>query len=270
MRHSISPVFQNAAFHYLGLDIVYLPLEVKPENLPVAVQSLRAFSFVGVNVTIPHKKNIVALLDEVDEEVELLGVANTVLNKDDCLKGFITDGKGFLRSLREEGGFDPAGKKVLVFGAGGTAYALTASLIRAGTSTLVICNRTRERAEELKKHLKGNFPHCHLEVIGFDRRFDPGVYKEVTLIVNTTACGMKDEDGILVPPEVLPESVFVYDVIYNRQTELVQAALRKNLACLNGLSMLIYQGAVSFEIWTGLPAPIEVMKRSVLAQRKLL
>jgi len=264
VKHSLSPIFQNAAFESFGLDHIYVPFEVKPEGLEKAVESIRIFNFVGVNVTIPHKKAIVSLLDEIDEEVKILGVVNTIHNKNGRLKGYITDGRGFIRSLKEDGKFDPAGKTVFLFGAGGSSYAISGALVvEKGIEKILICNRTEEKAVKLKNHLEEKLDFNNVEIIKFEDRNTRECWQGVDLLVNTTSVGMKEGDSLLVESENLNSVQFVYDIVYNRKTELIKLAEKLNIPCLDGLSMLIYQGAISFEIWTGKKAPIEVMKKSL-------
>ena len=263
VSHSLSPVFQNAAFEFLGLDYIYIPLEVKPENLKIAVEAIKVFNFAGVNVTIPHKKNIVCLMDEIDDEVEILGVVNTVHNKNGKLKGYITDGKGFVKSLKEEGNFIIKDKIVFVLGAGGSAYAICGALIREKVGKIYITNRTYEKAIRLKKHLEEKLSFRDVEVIPFEERNKESYWKNVDLIINTTSVGMKEGDGSLIEEKNLSSVSFIYDIVYNRKTELIKLAEKLEIPHLDGLSMLVYQGAISFEIWTGRKAPMDVMKNKL-------
>ncbi|MCL5674876.1 MAG: shikimate dehydrogenase [Candidatus Omnitrophica bacterium] len=238
VEHSLSPVFQNAAFQATGLDYVYIPFLVLQENLKKAVDGIRALNIKGVNITIPHKSNVVKLLDDIDDDVKILGVANTILNENGILKGFNTDGKGFIRSIQEDGGFTPKDKKVLILGAGGTSYAIAGRLIKEGISSLIICNRTKEKAILLKNHLEKKFTFFPVKIINFEERKNKDLLNGVDLLVNTTSCGMKEGDELLISEEVLHKNLFVYDVVYNRKTELIKMAQDKGLRHLNGLSML--------------------------------
>lgn len=261
VSHSLSPVFQNAAFEHLGIDCVYIPLEVKPENLEIAVEAIRVFNFVGVNVTIPHKRNIVNFMDEIDEEVEILGVVNTVCNKNGKLKGYITDGKGFVKSLKEEGKFTVKDKVAFILGAGGSAYAISGALVREKIGKIYIINRTYENGIKLKEHLKEKMKFTEVEVIPFEKRNERDYWKEADLIINTTSVGMKEGDVSLIEEKNLAYASFIYDIVYNRKTELIKSAEKLGIPHLDGISMLIYQGAISFEIWTGRKAPVDVMRR---------
>jgi len=265
VKHSLSPVFQNAAFEYLGLDYIYIPVEVKPENLGKAIEGIKALSFVGVNLTIPHKKAVIQYIDEIDEEARVIESVNTLVNKDGRLKGYSTDGYGFIRSLKEEKGIDISGKNVFILGAGGSAYAITGASIKEGVSKIYICNRTGEKAELLKNTLSKRLQFQNILVVPFEERNDKKYWKDIDLIVNTTSVGMKEGESSLIDEKNIVSVRFVYDLVYNRKTELIQLAEKNGIPHMEGLLMLIYQGAVSFELWTGMKAPIEIMKRSIRA-----
>jgi shikimate dehydrogenase len=265
VEHSLSPVFQNAAFEFLKLDYVYVPIKVLPEHIGKAVEGLRALNLKGVNLTIPHKKTVLGYLDEVDGEAQTLGVVNTIVNKNDRLKGYSTDGSGFVRSLKEhKSKFVPAGKTVFVIGAGGAAYAITGALVRERVSKIYISNRTEEKAVLLKKQLSEKLGFGSIYIVPFGEINNERYWSETELIVNTTSVGMKEGDPMLINEKNLKRVRFVYDIVYNRKTEMVKTAEENGIPCIDGLSMLIYQGAVSFELWTGEKAPVDVMKQSVL------
>lgn len=264
VAHSLSPVFHNAAFEHLGLDYVYVPIEVPPDGIGAAVEGIRAMNFAGVNLTIPHKKPVLKYLDEIDGEAQLLGVANTIVNRKGILKGYSTDGTGFIRSLTECGyGLNPAGSSVFILGAGGSAYAIAGALVKEKVSRIFVCNRTREKAVLLAEHISGKLGLREVMSVPFETRNDKEYWKDVQLVVNTTSVGMKEGDPLLVTDENVRETGFVYDLIYNRKTELIKSAEKNNVRYLDGLSMLVYQGAVSFELWTGETAPVEVMKKAI-------
>jgi len=261
--HSRSPVFQNAAFRSLGLDFIYVPFAVRPEHLATAVSGIRALGLAGVNLTIPHKESVAALLDEVDEEAAQVGSVNTVWNADGKLCGTTTDGRGFVRSLREDGGFDVCGKTVLVLGAGGAARSICGALIRAGAGRLFVWNRTAARAECLVEHLRSVLGCSDARCVDGARLHDAAFMKDLDLVVNATSVGMREGDAAFLRGELLHPDLFVYDIVYSRTTALLEAARRAGCRWLDGSSMLVYQGAISFEIWTGRAAPIDVMKRAL-------
>jgi len=262
VSHSLSPVFQNAAFDSLSLDFVYIPFEVKPAFIKKAIEAIRFLNFKGINLTIPHKKDGYCLVDELDEEAKHLKVVNTIKNENGKLKGYITDGKGFVRSIKEDGKVELKNKNVYLLGAGGAAWAIAGAIVREEIGKLLITNRTMEKAIAIKNHLKENFNFTNVELIDFENR--NGInFQDIDIIINTTSVGMKEGDIVLIKEEKIKKSIFIYDIIYNRKTELIKTAEKLNLPHLDGLSMLVYQGAISFEIWTGKKAPIDIMKNSL-------
>lgn len=263
VSHSLSPVFQNAAFNHLSLNFVYLPFEIKPEFLNKGVEAIKFFNFRGINLTIPHKKQAFFLVDELDEEAKILKVVNTIVNEDGKLKGYITDGKGFVRSIKEDGKINLAGKNVYILGAGGSAWAISGALVKEKIENLIITNRTIEKAKAIEKHLKDNFNFQNIEVVEFEKRNEIN-FNNIDIIINTTSVGMKEGDIILIEENRLKKNIFIYDIIYNRKTELIKTAEKLNLPHLDGISMLVYQGAISFEIWTGEKSPVEIMKKSLI------
>jgi len=262
VSHSLSPVFQNAAFDYLSLDFVYLPFEVKPVFIKEAIEAIRFLNFRGINLTIPHKKDGYYLVDELDEEAKHLKVVNTIKNENGKLKGYITDGSGFVRSIKEDGKVELKNKIIYLLGAGGTTWAISGAIVREGIGKLLITNRTMEKAIAIKNHLKENFNFTNVELIDFENRNEIN-FQDIDIIINTTSVGMKEGDIVLIKEEKIKKSIFIYDIIYNRKTELIKTAEKLNLPHLDGLSMLVYQGAISFEIWTGKKAPINIMKNSL-------
>ncbi|MCM8803495.1 MAG: shikimate dehydrogenase [Candidatus Omnitrophica bacterium] len=268
VNHSLSPIFQNAAFDYLKLDYVYIPLEVKPENLKIAVESIKIFNWIGVNVTIPHKKEVIKYLDELDESSEILSVVNTIHNIDGKLKGYTTDGDGFIRSLKEDGKFNIKNKNVFIIGAGGSSYAICGALIKERVKSIFITNRTYENARKLKEHLKKKLNFKNIEIIEFEKRNDRKIWENIDLLINTTSVGMKENDPLLIEKINIEKVQFVYDIVYNRKTELLKSAEYLKISNLDGISMLVYQGAISFEIWTGKKAPVDIMKKAICEKIK--
>jgi len=262
VNHSLSPLFQNAAFAELGLNFVYLPFLVHPKNLPQAVKAIKALNLVGVNVTVPHKQKIVPYLDEISPEVEKIGAVNTVVNQKGRLVGYNTDGEGFVNSLREKG-FNLRGKRILLLGAGGAALSIGFSLLREKVGEIILVNRTYNRAIDLLNRLKKISPNALLRVIKFeDRNFFPE-REDIDLLINATSVGMSPEDPLLINLKGFSSKVFVYDIVYNRATGLLGEAKKRNLFHLNGLGMLIHQGALSFELWTGRKAPLDKMREAM-------
>ena len=261
--HSLSPTIHNAAFGHLGLDFVFLAFHVKASDLENAMRGMRGLGIHGLNVTMPHKSAVIGCLDEVDFTVRFLDSANTILNKDGKLSGFSTDGVGALKALLENG-VDLSGKKVLLLGAGGAAKAIAFVLVPE-VGELAILNRSAEKAEKLAETLGHLF---NQKVVG--GALSPDAIKtnlqDSDVLVNATSAGMKPNlSQSLVAPEWLRSDLAVMDIVYNPvETKLAKDAKAAGAKVVSGVEMLIYQGAVSFEIWTGRSAPIEVMRKAAL------
>jgi len=255
-------VMQEAGFAELGLQWRYLTMEVKPEALPDALRGVRALGMRGINLTIPHKVAVMALLDDIAPDAKLIGAVNTVRREGDRLIGENTDGKGFLRGLRESG-LDPRGKRIVVLGAGGAARAITVELALAGAAELIVINRSVDRGQALVADLKSR--------TGANAQFKPwsttyAIGPETDVLVNATSIGLyPDIDATpAVDLKSARSDLLVCDVIPNPpETRLVQAARALGLKTLTGLPMLVYQGTIGFEMWTGLPAPEAAMKRAL-------
>lgn len=275
LKETLSPAFQQAAFDRLGLDVRYEAWPTPEDKLAETVQGLRAPDRLGANVTIPHKEAVVPLLDEVDELSRHVGAVNTIVNRDGRLHGHNTDVGGFLRALREDGGFDPAGARVLVAGAGGAARAVAIALIEAGAGSVTFINPPFPLAAKLVEDLTPHAGRTTLHAL-------PDVYASwmaaamgCRLLINCTPVGMagtKEEKESPVPSEVIPAGALVFDLVYRpAKTRLMAAAEKRGARVLGGLAMLIYQGAESFRLWTGVEAPLDVMLkagRAALGLRK--
>ena len=263
VRHSLSPLMQNAALEHLGLDYIYLPFEVRPEQLETAIKGIRALGISGVNVTIPHKEKVIPFLDEVTEEASLIGSVNTIENKNGKLIGHNTDSRGYIRSLREDAGFDPKGKTILVIGAGGAAKGIIFGLFLEGASKITIANRTIEKAKKVEDTLRATGKKIEIESIPFLALKDPRILSSIDLIVNTTSMGLEGGSPD-IDFSLTPEHVLVSDIVYKPPvTPFLKKAQDAGRRTLGGLGMLIYQGAISLEIWTSQKAPVEVMRNSL-------
>lgn len=260
ISHSLSPIIHNAAIEALNVDYIYVPFHVLPGRLSDAVQGIRSLQIVGVNVTIPHKERVIEYLDEVDEVARAIGSVNTIVNEDDRLKGFSTDGPGFLRSVEAEWG-KVDGCRVLILGAGGSARAVAFALAEIGCE-IVIANRTYSRAQELAESLESTGKN--VIAIPLEREAVAEAISSADLLVNTTSVGMHpDSDAIPIPPDLIHSGLLVYDLIYNPpRTRLIQEAVARGAKAINGLKMLVYQGALSFEMWTGIKPPVDVMEHA--------
>lgn len=258
VEHTKSPRMQNAAFAATGIDGCYVAFSVPPQELPGAVQGIRSLGMLGVNLTIPHKEAVLPLLDEIDPEAQFIGAVNTIVNRSGRLCGFNTDGRGFMRSLAEEG-IAVAGKRVLMLGAGGAARAVGYYLARESAS-LVIVNRTRDKAERLAADLNRLNPV--VSVADHALLASPALLAEVAVVVNTTSLGLKEGDALPLDTTHIEPRHAVCDLIYH-ETPLLQAASAKGATVLNGSGMLLWQGALAFELWTGQSAPVEVMRTAL-------
>ncbi|OPX84761.1 MAG: Shikimate dehydrogenase [Pelotomaculum sp. PtaB.Bin104] len=270
--HSFSPAMHNAAFTALSLDFVYVPFLVESENLRAAVEAVKALGLAGVNVTIPHKQAVMPLLDEVTESAALIGAVNTIVNQKGYLLGDNTDGNGFLRALEEETRLTPTGKTVFILGAGGAARAVAIQLALAGVKKVYLSNRSRERAEQLAALITKK-TKAVAEVVSWpdgkeeDWRLT-GALRSCDLVVQTTPIGMYPDNSLTLQ---LPEGIFrpglvACDLVYNPvETLFLKSARQAGATPMNGLGMLLYQGALSFEQWTGVPAPVEAMKKALIA-----
>lgn len=259
---SMSPDMHNAAFQTRGLNYAYAAFPIAPGQLQEAVSGIRALGFKGVNVTIPHKVEIMRYLDEIDDEARQIGAVNTVVNRDGVLIGYNTDGQGFVRSLLEETQVNVAGKRVLILGAGGAARAVAVSLARNGAKQISIANRSQDKAIELAGQVR---IHTDAEAIRLDQ-VDVQLLKGIDLLVNTTSIGMYPAiDGMPISSEALHSGLLVSDLIYNPlETRLLREARQIGASTHNGVGMFIHQGALSFQLWTGYDAPLDVMRRTVL------
>jgi len=272
IRHSISPYFQQAALDYYQLDVRYEAWETSPGELKATIAKLRESQNLGANVTVPYKETVLPLLDEVDDLASLIGAVNTVVERDGRLLGFNTDAHGFIQGLRQEGHFEPEGKRVVILGAGGAARAVCFALVREKASSLTIINRTQTRAEALADSLKSYIRDSSLRseglrtevtILPWESLSRGGIFAYCQLIVNCTTLGMKyspQEGKSPLSIEVIPQDILVYDLVYNpHPTPLLRLAQKAGANILGGLAMLVYQGAASFELWTDKKAPVAIM-----------
>jgi shikimate dehydrogenase len=256
-------VMQEAAFRAKGLNWRYLNIEVRPEQLADAVTGLRAFNMRGINLTIPHKVAVIPYLDELSPEAELMGAVNTVVARDGKLIGNNTDGKGFLYSVREDARVDPAGKRVVFLGAGGAARAMAVELALAGVAHITIVNRSPARGASLVQLLNEKTP-VQAEFVQWQD--DYIIPPEADILVNATSIGLfPDVDAMpKVDTNTLRPDLLVCDVIPNPpRTPFLRAAEGRGARILDGLGMLVGQGAIGFEMWTGMEAPVDVMRQAL-------
>jgi shikimate dehydrogenase len=262
--HSLSPAMHNAAFRELGMDAEYRPFDVKPEDLEDFLRGLPGGPIRGVNVTIPHKiaaKEYIEREGSLDKEAAKLGAVNTVKVEGGALKGYNTDGAGFYRSLVLDLKFEPEGKRVFIMGAGGAARAITMYL-GDSPGTVSVFDIDAAKAEALKERYESYFKKGRIRLVS--ERDLAKALSECQLFVNATPVGMKESDPSPVDAKSLPRGAAVYDLVYNRpKTALVREATLNKLHAVTGIGMLLYQGAIAFEIWTGRKPPIDVMRKAL-------
>lgn len=264
VTHSISPQMHNAAFVACQMNWRYVAFSVPPERVPQAVAALPALGLRGVNVTVPHKQAVMPHLDHWTAAAEAIGAVNTVIvSEDGQLTGDNTDAAGFIADLGAHD-FDPAGSRVLVIGAGGSSRAVVYGLAEAGARSVTVINRTVSRAVELAQTMQGYFPEIRIAAAVFPDEVD-NCAGSADLIVNCTSLGMDPNvEGLPWKEDVeFREGQTVYDLVYNpAMTRLLQLAAADGAAAIGGLGMLVYQGAIAWQKWTGEPAPVEAMQRA--------
>ncbi len=256
----------NAAFAHLKLDYAYVPLLVKPADLESAVAAVRAFNLAGVNVTVPHKERVLPLLDSLSAAAGRAAAVNTIVNRNGHLFGDNTDGPGFLRALRQAG-VKTRGRDVLVVGSGGAARGVAVALMGAGARRIVFANRTLARARGLVRDLSalpgGSPPRTELAAAPLRALTDPALLAGVDLVVNATAAGLKGEKFPALCYAASRPTCLFYDLLYGRETDFLRRARRSGRRTLDGASMLLYQGAAAFVLWTGRRAPLAIMAEAL-------
>jgi shikimate dehydrogenase len=265
--HSVSPAMHNAAFRTLGLDYAYLPFRVRRDDLPAALQGMRALNIRGLNVTIPHKVAALALLDEIDPLAKQIGAVNVLVNNSGRLTGYNTDAEGFLQVLSGHG-IEAQGRNVAVLGAGGAARAIAFALASRGAS-LTILNRTPGAALSCAADISGSTGQP-VKALELTRANLAAVLEGASLLVNATSIGMLPAGDVSpVGRELLGSQLTVVDIVYNpHKSRLLREAGQAGAMTINGLEMLIRQGALAFEKWTGRQPPLEVMRRAAITALK--
>jgi len=273
VAHSRSPGMHNAALEALGIPARYTRLHIRPDELDETLRLLPRAGFIGINVTLPHKAALLPKLTHVDEAAQRIGAVNTVIvGEAGTLHGFNTDGPGFVRAVRADFGVDVRDLRVMVLGAGGGAgRAISVQCAMEGCERLVLVNRTLEKASALASELQPLMassrllgPVARLEACAWENGALSRQLENIDLIVNASSVGMKFGDPSPVPAHLLRPAHLVYDSIYTTtRTPLMRAALEAGARTANGLSMLLHQGALSFEIWFQQTAPLEVMRAAL-------
>lgn len=271
VAHSLSPQIQNAALEKCGLEMRYARFQISESELPAALGLLTKLNFIGVNLTVPHKIAAFALMDDVDEVASEIGAVNTIKTDNGKLRGFNTDGKGFSRAIREEFSVDLRDLRVLLLGAGGAARAIALQCAKENCERLVIANRDSEKAKQLAAELRPFFaearvlgPVARLQAIGWDEAALRFQIANSDLVVNATSVGLSHADASPIPARLLAPHLMIYDTTYSSgQTAFVSAAFEAGARAANGLSMLLHQGALAFEIWFDRAAPLDVMRKAL-------
>ena len=260
VEHSFSPPMHNAAFQALGMDYAYVAFDVGPSDVKSAIDGADALNIKGFNVTIPHKIEVMKHLEELDEVASLIGAVNTIDFKD--MKGYNTDGIGAIKAIEEVTSVKD--KNVVVAGAGGASRAISFYLAKYGVESLTILNRNVDKAQSLASDVLGS------DLIGnvnADSISEIGTYlKDADILVDTTPLGMDPhiDDEPIAKAEDMHEDLVVFDAVYNpNETVLLKEALKAGAKPVYGIKMLLYQGAESFKIWTGVDAPVDVMEKAL-------
>jgi shikimate dehydrogenase len=274
--HSLSPVMMNAAFAAQGLDRVYVAFAVAPHALGAFIQGMRASGLAGVNVTIPHKQAVMQYLDDIDESARLSGAVNTIVVRSGQLIGYNTDGIGYVRSLVEETGIALSSRSILLVGAGGAARGLLYALLQQGARAVALAARRPGEAALLVQEMHAHSGAAALSSVDLlDGEAMRSAVQSADLIINTTPVGMHPHVGVMpLEAEWLAARaqsergrVIISDILYNPlETKLLKIARLLGYQTHSGVGMFIHQGAYAFEYWTGEPAPLAVMRRTVMQQ----
>lgn len=268
VEHSLSPVMHNTAYKALGLNWAYIPLALEDEaTLPELVAALRALRFVGFNVTMPYKREMLSLCDEVAMFARMAGAVNTVHCVDGRLMGYNTDGRGLLESLQDGAGFLPAGKRVVILGTGGAAGGAMVAFVLGKVARLTVAGRDVTHAERLIERAQGCLRGVEAAAVALPDDAEQAV-READLVVNATSLGMRPDDPSPVPAEWLRAGQVVCDMAYAcPDTALLADARAAGATALDGLGMLVAQGALAVDIWMGsaqVRAPRDVMRAAAL------
>jgi len=254
VEHTLSPAMHNAAFEYLGMDYRYLPFLVHPDFINQAVNAVKALTLAGVNVTVPHKETVIPFLDIVDEEAAFIGAVNTIVYREGRLHGYNTDGRGFMRSLSENN-ILVEGTKILVVGAGGASRAISYYLSEKSRA-LFLYDIAKQKLDTLVSDLSKIRTNVSALV-------QPERLEGFDIIINATPLGLKKDDPLPLDISGLSPHQVVCDLIY-KKTRLIEGASQRGCRTMDGLGMLLWQGVLAFELWTGVLPPVEIMRNALL------
>lgn len=244
VSHSLSPIMHNDWFAKYKLNCLYLAFDVLPKNLKTAVESIKTLNILGVNVTVPHKVEVIKYIDIVDSAAKTIGSVNTIVNKKGKLYGYNTDWQGFITDLKRKK-VNLKGKSVLVVGAGGAAKAILYALMKLKVKKIFLTSRTFDKAKLIAKKYK------NVSVVDI-KKIPANFLENIDCLVNCSTCGMKKEDKLPFRIKEVNKKIIFYDIIYNKETPFKKFAEKNKIKFFSGEGMLIYQGAVSFDKWTGI------------------
>ena len=265
VEHTFSPGMHNAAFKRLGMDACYVPFAVHPDRLGEAARAILPLGLRGLNITVPHKEKIIQYLDELSEEARLIGAVNTVEIRQGRLVGHNTDGRGFLRSLKENSGFNPKGKKILFIGSGGAARAVGFCLALAGAAKIYVRDLDTRKADLLVSDIRAKTGADTASI--HDDGSLAAYAADADCLINATPLGLKRSDPLPIPRDLVMKKHLACDLVYNPpETAFLRTAKSRGAKRLAGLGMLLYQGVIAFEIWTGKEAPVKIMKNALSRQ----
>ncbi|MEY2529530.1 MAG: shikimate dehydrogenase [Verrucomicrobiota bacterium] len=273
VAHSLSPQMQNAALKEAGVPMQYARFEIAPDELKPALELLAELDFTGLNLTVPHKVAALAFVHEVDDAAREIGAINTIKCEAGKWRGFNTDGRGFARAIREEFAVDLRDLRILLLGAGGAARAIAWQCAKENCERLVVANRDSGKSAALVEQLRPFFagprvlgPVARLQSVTLEEAALRFQIANTDLVVNATPLGLNRNDPLPVPVRLLEPHLMIYDTVYStsRPTAFVSGAIESGARAADGLSMLLHQGALAFEIWFDRPAPIEAMRKALL------
>ena len=247
IKHSLSPIIHNFWIKKYKINLEYKKMEVDKDFLPSLVEKVRKGDITGLNVTLPYKKDIIMHIDKISHTAKDIGAINTIFLKENKVYGENTDGIGFARSLEKHTKFNFNNKSIYVLGAGGASYGIISELIKRNVKTIYVANRTKQKTAELIHYFKTKNKDLNLQKADWE---DLSPNSDVDLIINTTSLGMVENETPKINTKNLRDTLILVDIIYNpKETELLKSFRKKGFFCMNGLSMLIEQAAVSFELW---------------------
>ncbi len=265
MEHSLSPAMHNAAYEALALERAYLAFHVAPGDLHNAIRALPALQIVGVNLTVPHKENAIPIVAHLSQEARTLGAINCVINRDGELYGDNTDARGLERHLRESG-ITVDRRMVLIVGAGGAGASALLACARLGAGAILMCNRTIDRGIKLANRFTPWLSGTHVEVGGLEELANPRVLARAALVINATPMGLKTGGFARLEYEAAPAHCIFYDMVYAREaTPFLAPALALGRPTFDGAGMLLNQGALAFELFNNVTAPIAVMRAALMS-----